>query len=385
MLSRLKNERRAIERLALEFCQKGDIICQVMATTPSDNMDVRTAEDVIPSRMLAPLLRDLAMCDNDRFGILAAAEHDLPLAGIVSGEAVLALPRHRFARMYGAAAILLAEAIGRDAPVAFAARRDVIAMLVTALAPTTTLREAVERIVQFNVAIAQNGIGITLTHEEDGDRLVVDLSSTLQNPPLSLTAAGLIFLVNVLTWLGGTKSKIVEIGLPLEGRAINDPCLLALDIPISLGRGRTYLQFAVGALDEDISGRPFLATEAMELIAHDPLFSVRKRAPISGRVSALFLECELAEAPVPDRIATAEHLQLSPSTLHRRLKEEGTSFLSLRSTWQQKMAKHLLGEAALNIPAIARRTGFHDARTFRRAFIGWTGQRPSEFRRENST
>ncbi|WP_010127426.1 helix-turn-helix transcriptional regulator [Sphingomonas sp. KC8] len=331
--------------------------------------------------MLAPLLRDLAVRDDARFGLLAAAERDLPLAEIVSGEAVLALPRHHFARIYGAAAILLAEAIGREVPVAFTARRDVIAILVTALAPSTTLREAVERIVQFNAAIAQNGIGITLTHEGDRDRLAVDLSSTLQDPPLSLTAAGLIFLVNVLTWLGGTKSKIVEIGLTHGEETINDPCLLALNIPILCSRRRTYLQFAIGALDEGISAPPLLAMEAVELIAHDPLFSVRKRAPISGRVSALFLECELAQAPVPDRIATAQHLQLSPSTLHRRLKEEGTSFLSLRSAWQQKMAQHLLGEAALNIPAIARRTGFHDARTFRRAFMGWTGQRPSEFRR----
>ncbi|WP_380872133.1 helix-turn-helix domain-containing protein [Sphingomonas sp. DBB INV C78] len=352
-----------------------------MVTTQSNNMNVRAAEDVIPGRMLQPLLRDLAMRGEGRFSILAAAENDLPLAGIVSGEAVLALPRSDFARIYGAAAILLAEAIGREAPVKFSARRDVIAMLVTALAPSTTLREAVERIAQFNAAIAQNGIGITLVDGDDGGQLVVDLSSTLQDPPRSLTAAGMVFLVNVLTWLGGTKPKIVKIGLTQEENTIIDPCLLAMDIPVSLSERRTYLQFAPGALDEGVSGRPFVAAEFMELVAHDPLFSVRKRAPISSRVNALFLECELAETSIPDRIATAEHLQISPSTFHRRLKDEGTSFLALRSAWQQKMAKHLLGLTILNVPAIARRTGFHDARTFRRAFIDWTGQRPSEFRK----
>lgn len=345
-----------------------------------NSFDSHSVEDVIPSRMLAPLLTDLAMRDDGRFNILAAAEPDLPLKEIASGNALPALPQREFARVYGAAAILLAEAIGRDAPVAFAARRDVIAMLVTALAACATLREAVERIAQFNAAIAQNGIGISLVHGDDGDRLIVDLSSTLRDPPLSLTVASLIFVVNVLTWLGGAKPKIVGIGIADGKAGFNDPCLAALAIPISPGRDRTYLQFAAGALDASVAGRPPVAAETMELVAHDPLFSVRRHTPVSSRVNALFYERALAEAPVPDRIATAEHLHLSPSTLHRRLKEEGASFLALRSAWQQTMAKHLLGEGALNVPAIAQRTGFHDARTFRRAFIGWTGQRPSEFR-----
>lgn len=335
----------------------------------------------MPSHLLAPLLRDLLVRDDRRFGILALAEPDLPLEAIASGHALLGLAPHRFSRIYGTAAILLAEAIGRETPVAFAARRDVIAMLVTALAPSATLREAVGRIAQFNAAIAQNGIGITLLHDGDGDRLVIDLGATLQDPPLSLTAVSLIFVVNVLTWLGGMRPKILEIGLAYAGTAVSDPCLSTLEIPILNGSDQTCMRFAPGALDESVHARPLPAAEIMDLIAHDPLFSVRLNAPTSSRVNAFFLECETAAASVPDRISTAEHLRISPSTLHRRLKQERTSFLSLRSAWQRQISEYLLGQGALNVPAIAQRIGFHDARTFRRAFIGWTGQRPSEFRK----
>ena len=335
----------------------------------------------MPSHLLAPLLRDLAMRDNGRFAILASAEPDLPLGRIASGDAFVALARHRFTRIYGTAAILLAEAIGRDPPVAVAARRDVIAMLVTALAPSATLREAVGRIAQFNAAIAQNGIGITLSQDGDGDRLVIDLRATLRDPPVSLTTVSLIFVVNVLTWLGEMKPEIVAIGLAHGAATVNDPCLAALAIPVLHGCDETYLQFAPGALDKNVHARPLPAADIMELIAHDPLFSVRQNAPTSSRVKAFFLECETARAPIPDRIATAERLQISPSTLHRQLKGEGTSFLSLRAAWQRQIAEYLLGQGILNVPAIAQRTGFHDGRTFRRAFIGWTGQRPSEFRK----
>jgi AraC-like DNA-binding protein len=48
------------------------------------------------------------------------------------------------------------------------------------------------------------------------------------------------------------------------------------------------------------------------------------------------------------------------------------------------MAIKFLERGDLSIPELARRLGFTDAATFRRAFKEWTGQAPASFRKEGA-
>ena len=90
----------------------------------------------------------------------------------------------------------------------------------------------------------------------------------------------------------------------------------------------------------------------------------------------------LAEHPEHSRNAEdlAAWLNLSPRTLHRQLKEEGASLQQLKDAVRRDLATELLLRTQRPIKQIAAEVGFQNEKSFMRAFKGWTGQTPEEFR-----
>jgi AraC-like DNA-binding protein len=90
----------------------------------------------------------------------------------------------------------------------------------------------------------------------------------------------------------------------------------------------------------------------------------------------------LAEHPEHSRNADdlAAWLNLSARTLHRQLKEEGASLQQLKDSVRREIAADLLLRTQRPIKQIAAEVGFHNEKSFMRAFKGWTGQTPEEFR-----
>jgi AraC-like DNA-binding protein len=90
----------------------------------------------------------------------------------------------------------------------------------------------------------------------------------------------------------------------------------------------------------------------------------------------------LAEHPEHSRNADdlAAWLNLSPRTLHRQLKEEGASLQQLKDSVRREMAADLLLRTQRPIKQIAAEVGFQNEKSFMRAFKGWTGVTPDDFR-----
>ena len=90
----------------------------------------------------------------------------------------------------------------------------------------------------------------------------------------------------------------------------------------------------------------------------------------------------LAEHPQHSRNADdlAAWLNLSPRTLHRQLKEEGANLQALKDSVRQQRARELLLRTSKPLKQIAAEVGFHNEKSFMRAFKGWTGHAPDAFR-----
>jgi AraC-like DNA-binding protein len=94
----------------------------------------------------------------------------------------------------------------------------------------------------------------------------------------------------------------------------------------------------------------------------------------------------LAEHPEHSRNADdlAAWLNLSARTLHRQLKEEGASLQQLKDAVHRDLAIGLLLRSQRPIKQVAAEVGFQNEKSFMRAFKGWTGQTPEDFRQGRS-
>ena len=80
--------------------------------------------------------------------------------------------------------------------------------------------------------------------------------------------------------------------------------------------------------------------------------------------------------------ALAPLLHVSPRTLHRQLKEEGATLQGLKDEVRQTRAVELLHRTERPIKQVAEAAGFRNEKSFIRAFKGWTGLSPAEFRKQ---
>lgn len=77
----------------------------------------------------------------------------------------------------------------------------------------------------------------------------------------------------------------------------------------------------------------------------------------------------------------AERLHMTGRTLRRHLQAEGASYADLLSSVRRALAEDYLRSTRMSIEDIASALSYGDARSFRQAFVRWTGRPPSDYRR----
>ena len=107
---------------------------------------------------------------------------------------------------------------------------------------------------------------------------------------------------------------------------------------------------------------------------HDRLLLARVRQILRSEPQAIHNADDLAA-----------RLNLSPRTLHRQLKEEGASLQALKDTVRRERATDLLLRSQRPIKQVALASGFHNEKSFIRAFRGWTGMTPGQWRGQSGS
>ncbi|AKJ30233.1 AraC family transcriptional regulator [Caldimonas brevitalea] len=78
--------------------------------------------------------------------------------------------------------------------------------------------------------------------------------------------------------------------------------------------------------------------------------------------------------------SAAEALHVSTRSLHRHLRDEGTSFQRVKDELRRDIAVQKLTRTREPMAAIAAELGFDSTASFHRAFKGWTGDTPGAYR-----
>lgn len=80
----------------------------------------------------------------------------------------------------------------------------------------------------------------------------------------------------------------------------------------------------------------------------------------------------------------ADKLNLSPSSIKRKLQEEDTNYRNLLDAVRQDLASHYLRQSELTVEQIATTVGFSNTAAFSRAFKRWTEQTPQQYRQSSN-
>lgn len=151
------------------------------------------------------------------------------------------------------------------------------------------------------------------------------------------------------------------------------PCLP----PARFNMPATQLRVPTALLDQPLPHANPLSTRAAVHQMETQLDRVSAPTSLASQVQRLL---GAARDPLPSLTEAAALLNVSPSTLKRRLQQEGTSFQLQLDDVRRARAMDLLREPGRTIEQVGRKLGYSDAANFTRAFRKWTGQSPTSWR-----
>ncbi|TMV13106.1 AraC family transcriptional regulator [Arenibacterium halophilum] len=181
----------------------------------------------------------------------------------------------------------------------------------------------------------------------------------------------------LLSWLGGSETPVKEVRLAFArpdfaaDYSVVFPCTLAFDAT------HTSILFDPRNFDRPVTRSPAEASTFLQRAPLDWIFTGSRAHTNSLRVRAFLYGATWQSCQLPD---AARALKVTPRTLNRRLKEEGTSFQSIKDALRRDIAIRALQLGTESIEQIAFDTGYSAPSNFHRAFYRWTNRTPGSYR-----
>lgn len=131
------------------------------------------------------------------------------------------------------------------------------------------------------------------------------------------------------------------------------------------------------------AARPFLTEDAtmwdfFEAGLKKRLSDLDTETRIAERVKSALLEMLPGGHSAIEEAAS--RLAMSKRTLQRHLSREKSSYQDILNATRKELAQHYLSRSTISPPEISYLLGYQDSNSFLRAFRGWTGTTPGEYR-----
>lgn len=242
---------------------------------------------------------------------------------------------------------------------------------------SANLNTALGRLSQFKHLVGP----LTLTVEITAHQTCVTLDCYGNSEPIprSLGVAELVFLTQLARL--GTRRRIVPLRVELvELPSETGPYQEYFGVPLARGSANRLVFSATDA------GQPFLTENAamwdfFEAGLSKKLSDLDTEASMQERVRSALLE--MLPAGQISIEEAADRLAMSKRSLQRRLAEESSSYQEVLNATRRELAHSYLSRSSASLVEIAYLLGFQDGNSFIRAFRGWTGQTPGEYRTSN--
>ena len=152
--------------------------------------------------------------------------------------------------------------------------------------------------------------------------------------------------------------------------------------PLRFGRRWNCLVLTRGALDLPLRRTEVELREVLERRVRDVIARLPPTRDGIVRRARFHLREELGRGH-PTAASVGRQLGMSARSLHRRLREEGTTLRRLLDALRLELAERYLREG-VSIDETAFLLGYSEASAFQRAFRRWTGWTPAAYRRRRA-
>ncbi len=245
-----------------------------------------------------------------------------------------------------------------------------------AMSCSSTLKRAAERFAH-SARLISDAAAVSFTPAGDNYLLKVDLNTGGRQPiyqTIDTIVAGFLMLCE---WIQSAAVVPIEVKFrhrkPADDRDYHD----IFRCKIRFGQKENSILFRGSDLEKPVpSANEELAMLLDEMAARHLAYRFTSRFSLKVR-NALVGQLPNGE---PSKNETARLLGMTERTLLRRLRDENTTFQELLDRLREKLAFDYLRRDDLTMEKIAYLLGFSSSSAFSRAFVRWTGQRPSDWR-----
>lgn len=272
---------------------------------------------------------------------------------------------------------LLTERLNDDALALFSRpiRPGSVVLLLRSALGAPTIEQALRRMTR-TFSLLQEDYQPTVTRTEQN--ICLRLASTIA-PAQRRGFADVIALRcfwRMTTWLAGGQVVAERFELPYEPSI--EPAFSQAQYGgrAYYGSGDIALWFPASAMQQPVC-RDEQAFKAFFSNAQGYLFGCPDEQKLGAQIRALLLRTQPAWL---DLTQAAAMLNMSGSTVQRRLAAEGCCYQAVKDDLRREIAIARLTGSDIPIKTLADELGFHDAPSFQRAFKTWTGQPPGRYR-----
>lgn len=253
------------------------------------------------------------------------------------------------------------------------------AMLCHSVIACRTLEQALQRATRF-MGVLLDDLEMHLVRDGALARLEVHERADTQAPRIFGHETLLILFYALMCWLIARRVTLGTAYFAYSEPVYSDEYRTMYAPRLVFEAPHTAIEFDAACLDlpvvqDEVTVKDFLRAAPANII-----LKYKNTKGMVARVRRRLKTMPTDSWPAFETLAGEFHT--TPSTLRRRLEDEGQSYQSIKDQLRRDLAIHALCHTSKPMLEIALSLGFADPSAFFRAFRKWTGVRPGDYRRQ---